>query len=397
MAMLVAGASAQGQQVERRVQLTQANATNSAWCAEMDAGVFADAGTGLRGMEVQVNEISTPYAITVSEPAEGATEAAKIVDLHEKKGDVLEFDLAMPDRAYTELEFRVRGSEVVAKVDVSGAGSFTVFDLTGRGMGRRLMVELPQEMHEKKLHIAMRGVRKEQFAGVDVPPSREAQSLWTTTHTSTSWTQNFQNMVVSEFEVAAHVPVQRVRFAWDKAERPFRAQVRLEAWPLSNPNDVESVVGEISFTQAVVNGVAVNGVEDVVPMTLGANLQGPAHVRVVVENAPMSTVKLRSVALEMRRHDLCFRAAAGQSVVLKEDAESTNVAPQESYEDWRSAGSAILMPRDVVKMRENMGPTMVKPWSLAWFLWGAGRWIVVVVLVNLAVAFLSSNFRRRHR
>lgn len=343
--------------VGRAVRLESATDSESAYCAEMDGGIFARAGAGLRGVTLEINGKAAGFAVTVSAPESAETTAAGVENLHETEGG-LEFDLRMPERAYTELVFRLRSADVVARVEVRGVGEFTIFDLSGRKMGRRMMVELPQEMSAKTLHIVMRFAGKRLsstvLSGVDVPPAREAQSLWTTIDTSTSWTKNFQNMVVSEFDVGAHVPVQMVRFEWDKTDASFRSGVRLEAWPLANPGEVETAVGEISATHTTVNGVRVDGVEDVVPMTLGANLQGPAHVRVVVENAGESAVKLRAVALEMRQHELCFMARQGQSVVLQEDEAGTTVAPQAENADWSHAKRAVFDGEVAVKSRQDV-------------------------------------------
>ena len=144
------------------------------------------------------------------------------------------FDLAMPDRPYTEVVLDLRapgGADFVAAAEVFGVGTkgeaptelgtFTLFDLTRQHLARSLTLHL-QESRFRTLHVALRvsaaggpslgGVGKVLVAGAVVPPSREAETLYTTVATADAITQRGRTTLAS-FRLPAYVPVERVAFA----------------------------------------------------------------------------------------------------------------------------------------------------------------------------------------
>jgi hypothetical protein len=325
-----------------RPVILQGQAAGHAYCAVLDAGVFAETGPGLRGLGLIQNDEEIPFVTTVSEPQSEQTDAARVLRLREQDG-ALVFDLEMPARAYTELNFRLRLKDFVAVAEISAGtrvGEFKLFDLSGQHLARQMMVQLP-EMHELVLHVTLRAPGKklqmDDLEGVDVGPDRAAQSLYTQVATTAAFADTARE-TIAEVDVPAHVPVQRIRFETTAAN--FLRRVRVEAWPVNDPHDVETISGEISSTHRA----DIADTQLVVPMTLGANLQGPAHVRVILENDGEPPVALRGVTLEMREHKMCFDASASSHLQLIEgsDAAPLNTLPALTETSWQSAGVAVL-------------------------------------------------------
>jgi hypothetical protein len=277
---------------------------------------------------------------------------------------MLVFDLEMPQRAYSSLVFNLPMKNFAATVLVEAGdsarprqwrrvGEFVLFDLSRDKLARRTAVALP-EMQDRYLHITLRvqatALRAEDLVGVDVPPSREAQTIYSTV----AATDDFANTVretIAEFDVPAHVPVQRIHFDWNAKKTNFMSRVRVEAWAAADPNAVETINGAISSTHRVQSGVELEDAQHDVPMTLGANLQGPAHMRVIVERNGDAPLPLTNIALQMRQHKICFDAKSGAQIVLRaggDDSAAGSVVPALANEAWERASEAVIGNRAVV-------------------------------------------------
>jgi len=336
------------------LELPPADAGPHPYCAVLDADVFAETAPGLRGLHLMQDGVEIPFLTTVSEPASEQTDAARVLHLREE-GGALVFDLGMPARAYTEIDFKLRMQDFVATAEIGAAGrveEYKLFDLSREHLARQTRVQL-SEMRESVLHVTLRtqgrALHADDLEGVDVGPDRAGQSLYTVVGETAKFTSTARE-TIAELDVPAHVPVQRIRFEMKAAN--FLRRVRVEAWPLNDPNDVETISGEVSSTHRSQNG-AQNGAQNgdgladaqlTVPMTLGANLQGPAHVRMILENDGDAALGLTGVALEMREHKICFDAKSGAQIDLAEsgDAAVANAVPALDQQSWEHAGVAVL-------------------------------------------------------
>lgn len=333
------------------LQTAVADAEPHPYCAVLDASAFAEAEPGLRGLHLMQDGAEIAVLTTVSEPLQEQTETVRILHLREQHGG-LTFDLDMPPRrVYTELVFHLLLKDFVATGQLSAkedpaTHEFTLFDLSSSQLASQSVVELP-EMQASMLHgtLSVRGrtLRKDDLAGVDVGPDRAAQSVYSEVATTDKFA-NTERESIAEFDVPAHVPVQRIRFEWGAAASNFLRRVRVEAWPASDPNDVETISGTISSVEGMHDGVKLSDAQRDVPMTLGANLQGSAHVRVIVENNGEAPLAFKSVALEMREHKLCFAAKKSGPITLYEggDRKLPDLVPTLPKEAWDTAGVALL-------------------------------------------------------
>ncbi len=297
-------------------------------CAALDANVYAHSNA-LADVRLFDGTREVPYALSTSQTAPMG-DAAKVLNAG-MQGTHVAFDLEMPPRPYTEVKLDLGGQNYVATATVTGKqsptdahatalGSFTLFDLSGTGLGQSTTLKLPESTFPY-LHVelAVAGAGGKAFTaeagmitGAEVPPSREAQTIYTTVAQAAVITQVGRHSVAN-FKLPAHVPVERVTFALAAGDRTnFSRPVSILAHAnTANPQDPESresVAGTISRIKLVEGGKELREETLSVPATLGANMDQAADVQVWVENGDDQPLALASVKLEMRQRLLCFDA-----------------------------------------------------------------------------------------
>jgi hypothetical protein len=351
-------------------------------CAALDAAVFphaAPALTDVRIFPVGVGGVAAsgtrevPYAVTMSEGMTEETEAAKVLNLGEGAGGTIVFDLEMPQRAYTDVTIDLDPAvqDFIATATVSGMnalggeagatrlGVFTLFDLTAQRLSRDTTLPLA-ESNFRYLHVVLKvtaaaGAKGGQFVpsmveGAEVPPSREAQTIYTTV-AETSAIATVGRESKASFTVPARVPVERVSFVLASGfggnfSRDVKVSATAEATAKGTDDDAadnsrdggraaepEVVTGEILRVHTDEAGREIRTERLGVPAILGANLQRAAKVEVAVENGDDQPLPIAAVRLEMRQRRICFDAgaAAGAGLALYYgDAEL--VAPVYDYE-----------------------------------------------------------------
>src|SRR5665213_276925 len=111
-------------------------------CAVIDAQMFPHAASSLKDVRLYQGAQELPYAITLSEPVQADTRAARVLNLG-MRGHNIVFDLEMTDRPYTEVNLDLAGQDYLATATVTGLdilqsskatqlGEFTLFDLTSQ-------------------------------------------------------------------------------------------------------------------------------------------------------------------------------------------------------------------------------------------------------------------------
>ena len=297
-------------------------------CAVLDADVYAHSPE-LADVRLFAQGQEVPYALSTSQTA-AMGDAAKVLNAG-LQGTHVAFDLEMPARAYTDVKLDLGGQNFVATAIVTGRqattdtkgtalGSFTLFDLTGTGLGRSTTLKLVESTFPY-LHVdlAVAGAGGKAFTadagmitGAEVPPSREAQTIYTAVAQSSMITQVGRHSVAN-FRLPAHVPVERVTFAMAAGDHKnfSRAVSILAHADTNNPQDPESreaVAGSISRIKLVEGGKEIREESLSVPATLGANMDQAADVQVWVENGDDQPLAIASVTLEMRQRLICFDA-----------------------------------------------------------------------------------------
>jgi hypothetical protein len=316
-------------------------------CAVLDAQVFPHAAPSLADLRIfpagasgKPHEI--PYAITLSQAVTEETQAAQVLNLGSEGGRIV-FDLQMPGRAYTDVMLNldpairdflatatVSGSDALSGGNPTALGSFTLFDLSSQHLSRDTTLPL-RESTFRYLHVvlsvapssgAAQGVASQlvpaMVQGAQVPPSREAQILYSTV-AETSEIATVGRESRATFQLPQRVPVERVEFVLAPGFKGnFSRDVRVTA--LADPDKKtgderaplpETVSGTILRVHATEAGREIRSEELGVPAVLGANLQSGAKVDVAIENGDDQPLQIAAVRLEMRQRKICFEAASG--------------------------------------------------------------------------------------
>ncbi len=327
-------------------------------CAVLDAGIFPHAAPSLIDLRIfpsqdQLSGASpsgspheVPYAITLSEAVTEETQAAHVLNLGLGSGGSshnIVFDLEMPDRAYTgvtlDLDPEIHDFLITATVSGSDSlggkttalGSFTLFDLSSQHLSRDTMLPL-EESTFRYLHVVLSispapGSGPEAAArfvsamveGAQVPPSREAQILYSTIAETSSITTVGRESRAT-FEIPMRVPVERVSVQLAPGfkgnfSRNLRVTALADPDPKSSVDDdrkplPETMSGSILRVHATEAGRQIRSEQLGISAILGANLQRAAKVDVVIENGDDLPLPIASVRLEMRQRELCFDAPA---------------------------------------------------------------------------------------
>ena len=326
-------------------------------CAVLDAPIFAHAAPSLTDLRIfpaqaaaagaAVHEVS--YAITLSEAASEETEAARVLNLGLGESAAIIFDLEMPQRAYTDvtLDLDPAVHDFIATATVTGAnelggqstalGLFTLFDLASQGLSRDTTIPLTESTF-RYLHVEMSvsaapGRARPRFVpamvrSAQIPPSREAQTIYTTVASVSVPTDGAlasPGRTRFDLDLPLRVPVERVSFDFAPGYRGnFSRDVTIHA--RSNPDattvsergrPVESVTGTISRIHTTQDGHTINEQQLSVPAVLGANLQQHARVWIEIENGDDEPLPIAAVRLEMRQRKICFEApVAGWDLAL---------------------------------------------------------------------------------
>lgn len=383
-------------------------------CVVLDAQIFPHAAASLKDLRLYQGNHEIPYAITLSEPAQLDSVAARVLNPG-MQGHRVVFDLQMPNRPYTDVTLDLAGKNFLATAVVTGKnapgagegtslGEFTLFDLTAQHLSRSTTLHL-QESSFPYLHVVLTAAPapgSRQFVasqrmvkGATVPPSREAQSLYTVAEQTTAVKQRGRDSV-AEFTLPERVPVERVSFAVDpEFKGNFSRDVRVSDRPRGTPKSAaETIDGTIFRVHLNQTGRDIRQQQLSVPATLGANMQGPASVEVAIGNGDDAPLPIAAVRLEMRQRKLCFAAPAAGALTLFYGDEGL-AAPQYDYARLFSAtapsASAQLGPEQrnpAYRSRPDTRPLAERYPDLLWI-------ALLAVICVLAVVALRSA-RRVH-
>jgi hypothetical protein len=326
-------------------------------CAVIDPQIFPHAAPSLKDLRLYQDGREVPYAITLSEPQQPDSDTAQIRNLG-LRGHNIVFDVEMPNRPYTDVTLNLAGQDFLATATVSGTrdpnysnqtslGDFTLFDLTTQRLSRSTTLHL-QETNLPYLHIelaispapgahtftATPQTLQQMVLGVAVPPSREAQSLYTTAAQSTDIIQR-SHQSIATFPLAERVPIERLSVDISPTFKAnFSRDVRINDHPL-NPSDTptaagEALAGTIFRVHLAESGREIHQQQLSLPATLGSNMQSAATVEVAIDNGNDTPLPISAIRLEMRQRKLCFDAPAAQSITLFYGDPSL-AAPQYDY------------------------------------------------------------------
>jgi hypothetical protein len=305
----------------------------------------------------------------------------------------------------------VTGSDTLGGDSSTSLGSFTLFDLSSQHLSRDTTLPL-RESTFHYLHVALSvssapgstaagSFVPAMVQGAQVPPSREAQILYTTVAEASSITTVGRESRAT-FEIPLRVPVERVSFVLAPGYKGnFSRDVRVSAVTDRAPKGPdederaplpEIVGGNILRVHATEAGREIRSEQLGIPAILGANLQRPAKVEVAIENGDDQPLPIASVRLEMRQREICFEApvASGVGVALYY-GDSRLRAPVYDYDRlFVAADKPLLAELGAERLNANYHPTSeVRPFTERHpeVLWIA----LIAVICALGVVALKSS------
>jgi hypothetical protein len=380
-------------------------------CAVVDPQIFPHAAPSLKDLRLYQDGREVPYAITLSVPQQPDSEAGRVRNLGVRGRDIV-FDVEMPNRPYTEITLDLAGQDFLATATVSGTrdpnysnqtrlGEFTLFDLTSQHLSRNTTLHL-QETNLPYLHVELSvspatgnhsfTATPEMIRGVTVPPSREAQSLYTTAATTTNITRRGRQSVAT-FSLPERIPVERISFDLAPAykanfSRDIRITDRPEAGSSFGSESLAGTIYRVHLTQA---GREIRQEQLSVPATLGSNMQSAATVEVAVDNGDDTPLPISAVRLEIRQRQICFDVAGRQPLTLYY-GDPALTAPQYDYARLFSLSDAIhaaqLGPEQLnpaYRERPDTRPLTERDPHLLWIV------LLVVICILGVVAIRSSK------
>jgi hypothetical protein len=325
--------SPQYQRYERSVSTPGASGQT---CVVVDAQIFPNAAPSLKDLRLYQGNREVPYAITLSEPIQPDSESARVLNLGLRDRSIV-FDLEMPNRPYTDVILDLAGQDYLATATVSGQtapeaatsthlGDFMLFDLTAQHLSHSTTLHL-QESNFPYLHVelavsaapgaAVSMPSPQMVRGAIIPPSREAQTLYTLAAETATIAQRGKQSVAT-FLLPTRVPVERVSFLLAPSYKGnFSRDVHITAHPEdATDTATESTSATILRVHLVEAGHEIRQQQLSFPATIGSNLQGAAAVEVVIDNGDDDPLPIAGVRLEMRQRKLCFDASNAPAPIL---------------------------------------------------------------------------------
>lgn len=300
-------------------------------CVVLNPNLYVHASASLADLRLYTNAGAReiPYVLLESGSLQADTAPAQVLNLRQA-GRSVSFDLQMPPRAYTDVILNLANQSADqsfvahATVTANGValGEFTLFNLTADHLPQDTTLHL-QETTAPLLHITLTSpqgsalLTPAMVQGASVPPSRSAQTLYTTALRTSTVTQ-VAGETRAHFLVPAHLPIERVRITLAPGQVPNLSRaVRITSHVADDrENTDEQIRGDIGHLHLTRYGTPLTYDQMSVPATLGANLQTAAEVQVAIENGSGAPLPIASIALETRQRQLCFDAQSAGLVTL---------------------------------------------------------------------------------
>jgi hypothetical protein len=384
-------------------------------CTILDASVFAHAASeSLNDIRLYAGAVETPFNFSISGTQGAEDDPAAVRNLGLTHGDIT-FDLAMPARPYSAVMLDLAAQDFVGTAHVTvgednatDLGTFAIFDLSSQHLSRSTTLPL-QEATFSELHVTLHLASAPNVAahllgaaivrGAMVPPSREAQTLYTTVASSSS-IKNRGRQTVATIHIPAHVPVERVAFTLPAGfAKNFYRGVTITATPDNNRDAaaVESITGTLSHVHLPANATmgepVIDTVQESVDAVLGADLRSGASVSVVVDNGDDAPLPITSVQLQMRQRNICFDATSRSYTLMYNDAALR--APVYEYARLFVPSlkpvMAVLMPEHGnahFEARRDLRPYSERHPELLWIA------LLGVIVVLASIALRSSRTMR---
>jgi hypothetical protein len=242
------------------------------------------------------------------------------------RGGQTVFDAAVPSGPYSDLQLKLAAKDFIATVSVTGSqqqtgpetkiGDFTIFDLTGQKLGRSTVLHLPRSDF-RFLHFRIAGpLRPENIGGLTVEQSSGPEPVYALVADSAHATQRGHSSIV-EFDVPAHVPVDRIAFLPGVTPANFNRDVTVEVRPVApapgdsaEPPALVTSSGNLLRVHILQNDHHIDQ-ENLAIEAPRATFDSPSKWTISIDNGDNTPLVPVAVRLQMLRRDLCFESGSG--------------------------------------------------------------------------------------
>jgi hypothetical protein len=320
------------------------------------------------------------------------------------RGGQTVFDAAMPGGPYSDLQLKLTAKDFIATVSVAGSqqqsgpatkiGDFTIFDLTGQKLGRSSVLHLPRSDF-RFLHFRIaRPLRPENIVSLTVEQSSGQEPVYAPVADSTHVTQRGHSSMV-EFEVPAHVPVDRIAFLPGATPANFSRDVTIEVRPVASPPDESaeppaSVIssGNLLRVHILQNDHHIDQ-ENFAIDAPRATFDSPSKWTISIDNGDNAPLVPSAVRLQMLRRDLCFESGSGGYTLYYGDEKLSSprydLGQFFVIKDAAPAGAGPEQPNPEYQPRPDDRPFTEKHPLLLWIA------LALVIAVLGAIALRSAK------
>src|SRR6185437_9176173 len=215
-------------------------------CLAIDSAVFPNAAADLADLRIYSSSSEIPYALHLASPPAPSKQQIAPLNLGSNAGQTV-FDAAMPEGSYSDVELAVAAHDFIATVTVTGSqeqaapakaqtrvGVFTIFDLTRQKLGRSTVLHLPQSDF-RFLHFRVDGpIAPEAITGLAVGAQPAAEPKYRSV-AQTATVAEKPHQSVFQFDIPAHIPVDRVVFVPSAQPANFSRDVSITVRPANPP------------------------------------------------------------------------------------------------------------------------------------------------------------------
>jgi hypothetical protein len=351
---------------ERPIQTSGGAGTRE--CAALDGEVYAHGAPDLTDLRLFAGGAEVPYVLTLSDTTTLSDAPAQVLNAGMQNGRLV-FDLKMPPLAYSSVILQLDGSDFFAEARVTGRnaihdqssvalGTFDLFDQQTQHWGRNTTLNLREstfpflhvEIDSRPMvpsggsgvHLSEPVLTANSIHGALVPPSRAAQTLYTTLLTTSTLTPK-GNATEALFQVPARVPVERVAFSLRSGAPNFNRDVTVLGKFADDQQAINAGEGEESVAGASPSSAPIDDQQLSVPAVLGLNSRRGMEVEVDVHNGDDRPLPIASVSLQMRQREVCFDAQAQPVTMMYGDPALA--APDYDYARTFNVGSHAQLAR----------------------------------------------------
>jgi hypothetical protein len=301
-------------------------------CVVIDPGIFAHAAPQLADLRLYRDGAETPYVIRKAAVTEASEKIIPLLNVG-SRGGLTVFDASLPEGHYSDVQLAVTGQNFIATVTVSGSqtetgsaetkiGAYTIFDLTSQKLGRSTVLHLP-ESDFRYLHFSIKGpLAPESFTGVSVERLPASQPKYETIAETARVKQDGKSSVL-EFNVPAHVPVDRILFTPGASPAQFSRDVGVLVEPVdaspaadrSKSRLTTISAGDILRVHSIQNSQRLDE-ERLTVEAPWVNFSTPTKWTISIDNENDAPLQMKSVQLQMLERSLCFEADGNGSYAL---------------------------------------------------------------------------------